>query len=515
MPYDVSEEEDGPMLTTPLLVEETAAASVHAHHDKQEESTTLQQTTATGEGEVNGVGGNGNHNDSDVHISPRYTYGTRSKLLLITMFLNSFLSNSIVSLIAPFLPHHIESKLHGSSSIVGILMSAYPLAVFFTLPICNILCRRVGRRTCLYGGELLQGLAAICFGYGEQIAQLFIHNTPHEEDGHTPSKTYTNAVIAVYFGARILEGFGSAAANLAITSIIADHFKSDLGKIMGINETIIGLGFTLGPPIGSALYAAGGFGLPFVVFGSSLLALLLLMIFTVTNDKTTTSNQYHKASTKLSDIDSNPEEKALLGETVQSEDSGPGVCALISAPDIIMLSAAAAMGVASFAYQEVFLAPYESYELGLKINEVGLMFIPSSVLYSILGPVCGYLVDSGWSGEMIAAGLFGGGLCNIVLSIKNLPNLIGKLIGNHEKAAAWIIQLFSLSLFGATQAFVLIPTLPLMRASVDDENDASTEHVVGIFFAMQMLGATIGEQLAVVELKLIVMKLKLLKLVLH
>lgn len=36
-----------------------------------------------------------------------------------------------------------------------------------------------------------------------------------------------------------------------VFSMAADSFPDDLGKIMGINEVIIGLGFTVGPPIGS------------------------------------------------------------------------------------------------------------------------------------------------------------------------------------------------------------------------------------------------------------------------
>ena len=164
--------------------------------------------------------------------------------------------------------------------------------------------------------------------------------------------------------------------------------------------------------------------------------------------------------------------------------------------DIAILSTAVAIGVASFAYQEVFLSPYEAHELGLSITATGLMFIPSSVTYSLMGPICGYLVDKGWSGEMIALGQFGGGVCNILLAVKQLPAVLGALLlGGNVKAAAWIVQLGVLSAFGVTQSFVLIPTLPLMRACVDEDDEAATETVVGIFFGMQMLGATVGSLL--------------------
>ena len=218
MSSDVREEGER-LLTTPLLLEKEDLYEIDRDGNLD----------ATATRDVNGVAIKQRLSSKEENDPNSSVFSMRSKLLLMTMFLNSFLSNSIVSLIAPFLPHHIVTNLHGSSSIVGILMSAYPLAVFFTLPICNILCRRVGRRACLFGGELLQGLAAIMFGYGEQVAQLFIAKSENTSENSHDGGLYTKIVIVVYFVARILEGFGSAAANLAITSIIADHFKSNLG----------------------------------------------------------------------------------------------------------------------------------------------------------------------------------------------------------------------------------------------------------------------------------------------
>lgn len=523
------EEEEHEGISRPLLLDENGAGEMHFEQEHEEKGEERKR----GKGRDEEDSGN------------RRGKSRGGVLLLGSLFLNSFLSNALVSLIAPFLPHHITAVLHGSSSLVGILMSAYPLAVFFTLPICNILCRRVGRRTTLLGGELVQGIAAIFFGYGEIVTQLFVSKS---------SSGYTRCVIGVYFAARIVEGFGAAAANLAITSIVADHFKESLGKIMGVNETIIGLGFTLGPPIGSALYAIGGFGLPFVIFGSLLLGLLVVMLFTVadTNPSAANAATVGSDSERIAQDDGamlkkdtmhdanvlpktygSAEELALLGETYDDDtvittkiinddfDSADGVrlddkmtqqgsggnstSSLASpspsstssslrelvTPEVVLLSLSVAVGVGSFAYQEVFLAPYEGKQLRLGVNEVGFLFIPSSVAYSILGPFCGYLVDRGWSGEMVALGHLVGGLCNLVLAIKSLPLWISNAIGGHVLAWAWTIQLLTLSCFGATQAFVLIPALPLMRASVGEEDDA-TETIVGVFFAFQMLGSTCG-----------------------
>jgi hypothetical protein len=52
-----------------------------------------------------------------------------------------------------------------------------------------------------------------------------------------------------------------------------------IGKFLkAINEVSYGLGFTLGPPMGSALYEIGGYALPLYVVGFAQLLVVLLSL---------------------------------------------------------------------------------------------------------------------------------------------------------------------------------------------------------------------------------------------
>ena len=56
-------------------------------------------------------------------------------------------------------------------------------------------------------------------------------------------------------------------------------YPDKVAMIMASTETVFGLGYTLGPAIGTALYAAGGFGLPFWIIGSIGLVNAILLFF--------------------------------------------------------------------------------------------------------------------------------------------------------------------------------------------------------------------------------------------
>ena len=132
------------------------------------------------------------------------------------------------------------------------MFAVFPLAVLVLSPQCNALARRLGRVPLLYAGVPLQAVCALMFGLATRLT------------------ISPKGVVFVFLASRSLQGFGAALANLAIFAIVAEVFPASLGKVMGLNEVIIGLGIMLGPVIGSALYSYGGFALPFLA-GSGVL----------------------------------------------------------------------------------------------------------------------------------------------------------------------------------------------------------------------------------------------------
>lgn len=72
----------------------------------------------------------------------------------------------------------------------------------------------------------------------------------------------------------------------AVISILMKLFPEKVSTIMSWTEMLFGLGYTLGPALGSALYQKGGFMLPFLVVGSIGFLIALALLFTIPSIQT-------------------------------------------------------------------------------------------------------------------------------------------------------------------------------------------------------------------------------------
>ena len=84
---------------------------------------------------------------------------------------------------------------------------------------------------------------------------------------------------------RALGGIADVAAWGAVLSILMKLFPSKVSTIMSWTEMFFGLGYMLGPALGSVLYNAGGFMLPFIVVGSIGLIVATALVFVIPNVK--------------------------------------------------------------------------------------------------------------------------------------------------------------------------------------------------------------------------------------
>jgi MFS family permease len=79
-------------------------------------------------------------------------------------------------------------------------------------------------------------------------------------------------------------------------------YPNNVAKIMSYTQMFIGLGYMLGPAIGSILYIQGGFILPFVTIGSiafMVSVVLLAVIPNVTSDPLSATSPQDGAKTFL------------------------------------------------------------------------------------------------------------------------------------------------------------------------------------------------------------------------
>lgn len=66
---------------------------------------------------------------------------------------------------------------------------------------------------------------------------------------------------------RFLQGFASALIQTTMYSISANFYPDNKEQMVGYIEAVTGVGLIMGPLIGSALYAFGGYQFIFFAFG--------------------------------------------------------------------------------------------------------------------------------------------------------------------------------------------------------------------------------------------------------
>lgn len=112
------------------------------------------------------------------------------------------------------------------------------------------------------GGLALTGISTVMFGWIEHLNTV---------------DSFFYASLAI----RVAEGAGFAGYFTAVLAIVVETFPHDPGYYVGFTETIVTVGMIMGPPMGSFLYTAGGYALPFFVFGGIICATGLIAMCSV------------------------------------------------------------------------------------------------------------------------------------------------------------------------------------------------------------------------------------------
>ena len=80
---------------------------------------------------------------------------------------------------------------------------------------------------------------------------------------------------------RFVDGMADAASWGALISIMMKLYPDKAATIISWTETALGLGYSLGPAIGGALYDLGGFKLPFITVGSIAIVIATALRFLI------------------------------------------------------------------------------------------------------------------------------------------------------------------------------------------------------------------------------------------
>ncbi|PSN30862.1 hypothetical protein C0J52_20666 [Blattella germanica] len=344
------------------------------------------------------------------------------KLALTSLALVDFISFCSMSIMAPFFPKEAFQK-GMSETVSGLVFSFYAL-----LP-------RVGAKFLFMAGMFVAGSCNLLFG---TLAYI---------DDYTTFTTYC-------FLVRGMEALGASAYATASYVFVVDIFPDNIGSVLGILETFVGLGMSIGPALGGVLYSVGGFGLPFYTLG-------ILMVVIV------------------------PVNFCLLppGDACNMEKKIGSLLELIQIPSVIMISLVIVVVSNTWGFLDPTLEPHLR-EFKMTPEQIGLIFLLFSALYGVFSPIWGWLADrcnNHWS--MMVTGLL---ICTVGLLLLGPSPLLPFL-----KNEIWL-NLVALSILGIAVALTLMPTFQAVLESAIDggcSDELSTYSLVaGIWSCMYSLG---------------------------
>jgi len=344
-----------------------------------------------------------------------------------------------------------------STLFIGFLFAVYSWAILLATPVCAALVRLFGRDTMLCVGIITLSVFSSTFGYAKELSF----------GSHC-------LMSVIYAASRILSGFGAALIYLAVFSMAADTFPEDLGKIMGINEVVIGLGFTVGPPIGSILFVSFGFGPAFLITASAVLLTLPLAITKGVLDL------------RLKRAGGLPEHfEAQHGE------GEPGGFSRVINVKVLLGGMLCFFGTLVFGVLEPSLAEHLTSTAGLSQTAVGAIFAVLSGVYTVCGVPMGWVADTHGYFFTCAAGILFSG-CTLAIMGAPVYSLLAGALNIALSDVIVVKDCVLLAALGLGQAMLLVPSLPLMKEAAGHNEAATTEAVVTLFNCFQQLGLAVG-----------------------
>merc|ERR1712179_791461 len=187
-------------------------------------------------------------------------------------------------------------------------------------------------------------------------------------------------------------GIGEAAINTSVFPLARRRSRKEWqSTMMSILESMVGLGTTIGPFIGGILFEYGGFHLPFTVCGFLLVA-----------------------SGCLAHCVLDPKEEQQAA--VPKEDGGGFTYRTLLCNPVMIVTCIVTIctGISTGWYQPT-LEPYVREQFSLTPTQASLLFVIDGVIYAVLTPIVGRLLDKGLD-------------CKCVLLVGSAVILLGYLL---------------------------------------------------------------------------------------
>lgn len=172
------------------------------------------------------------------------------------------------------------------------------------------------------------------------------------------------------FGSRAIDGGSQTLVFVTMVSILMAMFPSKTSSVIAWTETFGGIGYLIGPAVGSLLFSVGGFELPFWTVGAAVTILIILSFLLVPTNAISNQGPNHspRAQTEQPSLCLKPLFKSPLF--------------LLPLVDNFICHCGAGM-------IDAMIDPFMKNEEGAEVTDVGLMFLIGGLVFMIVTPLFG------------------------------------------------------------------------------------------------------------------------------
>ena len=312
----------------------------------------------------------------------------------------------------PFLPSELSDR-GVSKSVIGIIVSASDAAGFISGVYFMFFFKNIQQRKFLLCfGDFIIGIACLLFCQLHKAASGTVY-------------------VLMCIATRSAMGCGITLIWCSGAPLLIAMFPKSTGSICSWISGAISIGIISGAPLGSLLYASGGYALPFYVVGGLQIVLPVLFFIGI------------------------PDQKEALSKSAEFSPTCKTALKFLSNSGVIFISIAATFAASSLGLLAVAFSPYLEARYSIGSTKAGSYYLPFTILRAVSAPLIGYMIDKGFAGVIftfMGCLLTGVGFFIIYIS-QYFSNFLGSLA-----VLEIVIAIIGLS---STSAF--IPLIPLLR----------------------------------------------------
>ena len=261
---------------------------------------------------------------------------------------------ALMSLAPPFYPS--EAKTKGATpSQYGFVFGISNLAACITSPFVGKIGAWLGIRFLFKTTTVALSIVGTAFGFLEFISNIDLF-----------------LILSYFF--RVIIGVTNNASWACMNSILISIFPSHSARVLSYGEVLTGLGYMIGPAMGSILYDKRGFIMPFLSTGVIAIILSICLIFIIPEEKC----EIEQLTETNNDID---------------KTKNLSLSSIFSTPRILFPFIDNMICFMGTGMMEAMLEPYAKEKVMFSQEQVGLTFMIYGLTYGIGSPMAGYFCD--------------------------------------------------------------------------------------------------------------------------